>query len=63
MNQRTHDGSKPFKWNRGAVFIAKEKILRKPRDGVDLEDIIHMKSKVDEFRCVGQIVRKRGGVP
>ena len=63
MNQRSHDGNKPFKWSRGAVFIGKEKGLWEPSDNVSLEDISHIQSRVDVFRCVGQIQRRKGGVP
>ena len=63
MNQRTNDGNRPFRWNRGVVFIAKEKDLWMPRDGVCMEDITHMQSRCDIFRCSGKIERKQGGVP
>ena len=63
MNQRSHDGNKPFKWSRGAVFTGKEKGLWEPSDNVSLEDISHIQSRVDVFRCVGQIQRRKGGVP
>jgi len=42
MNQRTHDGNTQFKWNRGAVFTAKEQGLWDLRAGVTEEDIAHM---------------------
>ena len=63
MNQRNHDGNKPFKWQRGAIFTGKECGLWQPRDGVTEEDISHLQSRVDLFRCVGQIKRRQGGVP
>ena len=62
MNQRTNDGNKPFRWRRGAVFTAKERELWMPRDGVTLEDISHIKSRVEVFRCTGEIPRRRGGI-
>ena len=62
MNQRTNDGNAPFKWKRGAVFTAKEKGLWTLQGKVTEEDVGHMKNRVDIFRCVGTINRKRGGV-
>ena len=46
-----------------AVFTAKEEDLWKARDGVGMEDIKHMQSRCDIFRCTGEIVKKKGGVP
>jgi hypothetical protein len=63
MNQRTNDGNKPFRWNRGAVFTAKERDLWKLRDGVTSEDVAHIKSRVELFRCSGEITMRPGGVP
>lgn len=50
MNQRTHDGNLPFKWNRGAVFTAKENGLWDLQGAVTKEDVGHMKSRVEIFR-------------
>ena len=63
LNQRTNDGNKPFRWNRGAVFTAKEKELWKLREGVTAEDVTHIKNRVEIFRCSGQINLRPGGVP
>ena len=63
LNQRTNDGNKPFRWNRGAVFTAKEKELWTLRDGITAEDVSHIKSRVDIFRCSGRINLRQGGVP
>ena len=63
MNQRTNDGNKTFKWNRGAAFTAKEKGLWKEREGITSEDIAHIKNRVDIFRCSGKVQPRRGGVP
>ena len=63
MNQRTHDGNTPFKWKRGAVFTAKEQGLWKLQGKVTEEDVDHMKSRVDIYRCVGKINKRTGGVP
>lgn len=63
MNQRTNDGNKTFRWQRGAVFTAKEKELWKPRAGVTLEDISHIQNRVMVFRCSGEIERRPGGIP
>ena len=63
LNQRTNDGNKPFRWNRGAVFTAKEKELWTLREGITAEDVTHIKSRVQMFRCSGQIVLRPGGVP
>lgn len=63
LNQRTNDGNKPFRWNRGAVFTAKDKELWKLREGITAEDVTHIKSRVEIFRCTGSIDQRPGGVP
>ena len=63
MNQRTNDGNKLFKWKRGAAFTAKERGLWTQRDGITAEDIAHIKSRVELFRCTGEVQPRPGGVP
>ena len=63
MNQRSHDGNKTFKWTRGALFTAKDKDLWQPHAGVTEEDICHIQSRVELFRCIGKIKRRPGGIP
>ena len=63
MNQRTNDGNKTFKWTRGAVFTAKSKELWSLRDGITLEDVSHIQSRVELFHCSGQIKKRPGGIP
>ena len=63
MNQRTNDGNKTFKWTRGAVFTAKSKELWSLRDGITLEDVSHIQSRVELFHCSRQIKKRPGGIP
>jgi len=62
-NQRFHDGNVDFAWNRGAVFTGKEEGLWRPRGCITPEDVRHMQSRVDIFKCGGRICRRPGGVP
>jgi hypothetical protein len=63
MNQRTNDGNKTFRWNRGAVFTAKSKELWSLKPGVTEEDVSHIQSRVDLFHCTGKIRKRPGGIP
>ena len=64
MPQNKHDGNVDFKWNRGAVFTNKELGLWTPTAKVSAEQIKHMQSRCQIFRCT-HVVRmfRPGGVP
>ena len=63
--QNAHDGNVDFQWKHGCVFTAKEKdpFEISERSSVSEEDLNHIKTRVELFRCVGKIaVLRPGGV-
>ena len=50
-------------WQPAHTKAVAEPPVLKARDGVGMEDIKHMQSRCDIFRCTGEIVKKKGGVP
>jgi hypothetical protein len=59
--QNTHDGNVEFRWARGVVFTAKEQGLFIPTPLVSAEDIEHIKSRVELFRCTARLPSLRPG--
>ena len=51
MSQSFNDGNEDFEWRHGSVMTAKEHDLWKPVGDTDLEDVTHMKSRVELFPC------------
>ena len=49
LAQNWHDGNDDFRWQRGVVFTNKALELWTPTENVSLEDINHMKSRVELF--------------
>lgn len=63
MSQSFHDGNVDFEWHRGCVMTAKAAALWDPMDGVDAEDIRHMKSRLLVFHCSATVQHMRDTVP
>ena len=61
MPQSFHDGNRDFRWQRGCCFTNKEEGLWEPTERVSAEDIRHMKSRVDIFRCTAKFEPKPRG--
>ena len=55
MSGSFHDGNVDFEWRRGAVLTAKEKNLWSLMGDIDLEDIEHMKSRLDIHNCRAKV--------
>ena len=55
VSQSFTDGNPDFAWQRGAVMTAKEEGLWTPYGRVTAEDVKHMQSRVEIFRCVQQV--------
>ena len=53
--QSFHDGNVDFEWRRGAVMTAKEEGLWTPHGSVTEEDVRHMQSRFETFRCSAQV--------
>ena len=63
MSQSFHDGNVDFEWHRGCVMTAKAAALWNPMDGVDAEDIRHMKSRLLVFHFSATVQHIRDTVP
>ena len=63
MSQAFQDGNQDFQWNRGALMTAKEKGLWKPMGNVTEEDIEHMQSRVDVFKCTAKVPKLKDVEP
>eukprot|EP00438_Fugacium_kawagutii_P004356 Skav207893 [mRNA] locus=scaffold664:850568:852286:+ [translate_table: standard] len=63
MSQSFHDGNVDFEWHRGCVMTAKAAGLWEPMDGVDTEDIRHMKSRLLLFQCSATVQNMKDTVP
>ena len=57
VSQSFHDGNLDVQWTRGALMTAKEEGLWDVMKGVELEDIRHMQSRVQQFRAGFQLSR------
>lgn len=55
VSQSFHDGNVDFAWHQGAVLTAKEQGLWQPCSGITEEDVRHMQSRFDVFRCVASV--------
>eukprot|EP00438_Fugacium_kawagutii_P004655 Skav200317 [mRNA] locus=scaffold414:308134:309065:- [translate_table: standard] len=63
MSQSFHDGNVDFEWHRGCVMTAKAAALWEPMNGVDAEDIRHMKSRLLLFQCSATVQHMKDTVP
>lgn len=63
VSQSFNDGNIDFQWNRGAVMTAKEQDLWKPFGDVTEEDVFHMQSRVEVFRCTAKVPNLRSTEP
>ena len=63
VSQSFTDGNEDFMWKRGAVLTAKEEGLWVPSGGVTDEDVRHMQSRVEIFRCAAQVPSMRSVDP
>jgi hypothetical protein len=59
VSQSFNDGNMDFEWRRGAVVTAKEDGLWTPGRGVSEEDVRHLQSRFEVFRCVASLARLR----
>ena len=59
VSQSFNDGNVDFEWRRGTVVTAKEEGLWATCRGVTEEDVRHLQSRFEVFRCAGQVSRMR----
>jgi hypothetical protein len=57
VSQSFSDGNVDFEWRRGALMTAKEQGLWKVMAPVTQEDVLHMQSRVEVFRCTAQVAK------
>ena len=63
VSQSFQDGNSDFSWNRGAVLTGKEEGLWAPFGCVGDEDVRHMMSRIQVFRCNAKIQNLRDTEP
>ena len=56
LPQGYHDGNEDFRWNRGCVFTNKARNLWRTTENVSEEDLNHLRSRVELFRCTAVFV-------
>lgn len=59
VSQSFNDGNVDFEWRHGAVVTAKEEGLWSPCRGVTEEDVRHLQSRFEVFRCTTSVKRMR----
>jgi hypothetical protein len=59
VSQSFNDGNVDFEWRRGAVITAKEDGLWTPCRGVTEEDVRHLQSRFEVFRCTARVTQMR----
>ena len=62
-SQSFNDGNLDFEWRRGAVLTAKEQGLWTPSPEVTEEDVHHIQSRFEVFRCLAKVQRMRDVEP
>ena len=50
VSQSFHDGNLDVQWNRGVVLTAKAEGLWTPTSKISLEDVTHLRNRVQEYR-------------
>jgi hypothetical protein len=55
VSQSFNDGNKDFEWRHGAVVTAKEEGLWTPCRRVTEEDVRHLQSRFEVFRCTAKV--------
>ena len=63
LSQTFNDGNEDFAWRQGAVLTAKEEGLWNCFGSVTPEDIRHMQSRVEVFRCTAAVAQLRDVEP
>ena len=59
VSQSFNDGNEDFEWRHGAVVTAKEDGLWTPAGSVSSEDVRHLQSRFEVFRCNAKVPKLR----